>query len=626
MFKMIIKELKMRGFKQHKDEVVYKFKPFTTIYGDNDKGKTTIADAIMWCLCNADYNGKEKVTKVLTNMYSKSVEVSMIVEIITNTNTVTKEFRRVAGAGQDYDGFFINGEKMRSQAFLNNLDIDKHVLFSMINPSYFCSLSKSDAKNTILKVIKKVKDEEVLNTLEPYQKELLLKNGFKNDINSFMAQTKNIIKQLSEDTIYFEGVLDAKKEKIELPSINIEKLKQQSNQLQIEISNLNELIKNEYVTDLKNQKILDEKMQSLSTLKEQLAALQGISKIAEIERLKNEIQYYKNYPMPSLPQLQRDNLLLQQINNLRDKYSKLNLELQQLNDIHITCDKCGNNIALENPKKNMLKQYKKEIAADGITLRKNLEKLEQQNNLIKSNYQKELSKVKQFVNSEIEKRTKQIEALKKQKENPKIVELKEKIVLLEKEITNIKLKLKEEKELKNEKISKLDAALKNKMREHQNINGEIINYNNLFALEKARKEDLKKNEKYLDKTKQDLIYQKDILNTIKVFIALKIKMQKELLQKHLKHIDICLEKVVKSTGELKEDFSISYDGKEFNMLSRSGRIRAGLELVDMFTELKQMYLPTILDDAESITKYEPVKNCQTIEMRVKENSQLKLIG
>ena len=627
-FKLIIEKLKMKGFKQYKNEVIHNLKPSTTIYGDNDMGKTTIADAIAWCLCNANYDGKEKVTKTLTNIYSKAVEVSMLVKIINDKETVTREFKRVAGVDQDSDGFFINGKRMQSQYFINTLGIDKHVLFSMLNPSYFCSLSKADAKDTILKVIKKIEDKEVIDNLEPYQKEMLIKNGFKKDINSFMLQTKNIIKQLKEDIIYFDGVIDAKKERIKLPSVNKKELEERNKQLCLEIADLDGLIKNEYTTELKGVKEKDEHMKELYNLKQQLATLSAKTKASEINRLKGEIEYYNNYPVPQLPQTQDNSVsvLNQQIQSLRNKYAKLNVQLNQIDDINIKCSNCGNDIVLTNPKKKMLVQYKDEITNEGIEFRKNLEKLKQQNAIIKSNYDKELNKTKKFIINEIEKRNKQIEALKNQQDPIEIEQLKEKISSLEKDIANIESNLKKEKELKKEKISKLDIKMKKKMQESQKQNGQIITYNNLFSLEESRKEDLKKNEKYLEKTKKDYIYQKDVLSTIKIFIALKIKMQKSVLEKHLKHIDICLEKVVKSTGELKEDFLISYDGKEFNMLSRSGKIRAGLELVGMFTELKQIYIPTILDDAESITKYEPVRNCQLIEMRVKENSQLKLIG
>jgi hypothetical protein len=624
---MIIREITMKGFKNHQKEVSYKLPFSATIYGDNDKGKTTIADAICWCLYVADYSGKEKITKALTNNYSKAVKVALVVDICTDGGKIaTNEYKRIAGAGPDYDGFFINGNKVPSQSFANYIGMDKNVFFSMINPFYFSSLSKADAKDTILKVIKKVDDPTVLEKLDDYQKELLVNNGFKNGINAFMVKVKDNISTLQKDILYFQGTIDAKKDKIEIPEAkDITKAKQNAQDINAEIIKLNALIKEKYTQEFKQQKLKEEKQQELNNLKQQLAALSAQTNNDKIAKLEGEIEYYKKYPIPSKPQLQSVEVTKYEISKLRNQYVQIKKQIEQLCDMKIRCNKCGNITVVSNPERKALDQHILEVKSSGITMSANLKELENQNVQTQKHYQEEVAKVRGTIAAEIQKKEEEIKKIKSQKENPAVTEIKSKIVKIESELKTIDGLLAAEKEDRNKEIQNLEEQVKEKNNEKEIQNKKIINYNNLIKLEESREKDLEKYQKDLEKTENDLTKNKDLLNICKTFIGLKVKLQKAEFGKYLDKLDISLEKVVKSTGELQEDFSISYDGKEFNQLSNSGRIRAGLEIVNMFTQLKQVCLPTIIDNAESITNYNTTKGCQVIEMRVKKDAELSIV-
>lgn len=69
----------------------------------------------------------------------------------------------------------------------------------------------------------------------------------------------------------------------------------------------------------------------------------------------------------------------------------------------------------------------------------------------------------------------------------------------------------------------------------------------------------------------------------------------------MKHAAIRLFDVVKSTGEIKDTFRFTYDGKDYRWISNSEKVRAGLEVSRLLQSLTGLCYPTYIDNAESIT-------------------------
>lgn len=69
----------------------------------------------------------------------------------------------------------------------------------------------------------------------------------------------------------------------------------------------------------------------------------------------------------------------------------------------------------------------------------------------------------------------------------------------------------------------------------------------------------------------------------------------------MKHAAIRLFDVVKSTGEIKDAFRFTYDGKDYRWISNSEKVRAGLEVSRLLQSLTGLCYPTYIDNAESIT-------------------------
>ena len=86
--------------------------------------------------------------------------------------------------------------------------------------------------------------------------------------------------------------------------------------------------------------------------------------------------------------------------------------------------------------------------------------------------------------------------------------------------------------------------------------------------------------------------------------------------------------MLKTTGEIKEDFIITYKGNSLYNLSRSETIATALEFANMFNQIARTNFPIFIDDMESCADYDFIKdyssNSQLIVSNVVKGSNLKI--
>ena len=71
-------------------------------------------------------------------------------------------------------------------------------------------------------------------------------------------------------------------------------------------------------------------------------------------------------------------------------------------------------------------------------------------------------------------------------------------------------------------------------------------------------------------------------------------------KRKMNRVAISLYDVVKTTGEVKDVFRFTYEGRDYLCLSRSEKIRAGLEVAELIKRLLGVRYPTFIDDVESV--------------------------
>jgi len=203
-------------------------------------------------------------------------------------------------------------------------------------------------------------------------------------------------------------------------------------------------------------------------------------------------------------------------------------------------------------------------------------------------------------------------------------ELAEKIKIKEADIANLVDEFKENKTT-NTKLEKLKKQLES--------------LNSLFDNESfsSMQDEIKTLKSKIDgfesvlKLKNDLIVIEQKINkesAVKEEYEMSIANIKDYSKKHselvAKSLNKLLKNVVISTfniqknGDIKETFEITMGGVPYSSLNTGGKVEAGVELIQLISNVLDINFPVIIDNKESITKVFKVPN-QMIILRVVEN-------
>ena len=98
---------------------------------------------------------------------------------------------------------------------------------------------------------------------------------------------------------------------------------------------------------------------------------------------------------------------------------------------------------------------------------------------------------------------------------------------------------------------------------------------------------------------------KELLSALAFYISKRVEINFSKLR--MNRVSITLYDVVKSTGEVKDVFRFTYEGRDYICLSHSERIRAGLEVAELIKRLLGVEYPTFIDDVESVPVIDNVR-------------------
>ena len=98
--------------------------------------------------------------------------------------------------------------------------------------------------------------------------------------------------------------------------------------------------------------------------------------------------------------------------------------------------------------------------------------------------------------------------------------------------------------------------------------------------------------------KEDIRAKREIITALAFYISKRVELNFAKLK--MNRVAISLYDVVKTTGEVKDVFRFTYEGRDYICLSRSEKIRAGLEVAELIKRLLGVQYPTFIDDVESV--------------------------
>lgn len=210
---------------------------------------------------------------------------------------------------------------------------------------------------------------------------------------------------------------------------------------------------------------------------------------------------------------------------------------------------------------------------------------------------------------------------------------------IETELSDLKSKLIVEKcklhaldgaknEDKEKEIATVQTQIENLEQEKLNIE----KHNNSVTLKQSNKNQAKQD--ILTLKKQIADYEKEIENIketksiVQKLLINYIEEKMKFATKHLKNVKIKYYSVLKDSGELKDDFIITYNDNELKKLSRSEIIATSLELSNMLNKISKINVPLFVDDSESCADYNFTEqyaiDTQLLIARVEKGQELKI--
>lgn len=557
------------GFKSYEAPTELTFGDPTVITGGNGRGKTSVADAIAFAVTGLPFFGERGIDR-LHNEKNPDVSVQMrFVDEKGAVHEVTRT-RRKNRMTISYDGYEIR------QLDLTDLFGERDVFLSILNPLYFIEELGEDGKNLLERYLPHIPQETILAQLSES-----VRGALKDEIllspDAYLKRRREEIRDLEERITYLGGQKDL-----------AETQKKQQETMRIEFS--------EGVTALQNEiAALEEKQFSgLDTAKMQERLVELSERYDELARDEHGDAVQEQKELRAL----REKIIRRQAEQYQSKFTEPLAEITaKVNDLGVQyrretmaykafhagmdCPTCHRRVTEETlPEvQTALKKAISELYAAGTEQKGQLTEL------------RELDK-------------KAREAFEAFKEDD-LRKWTETAAELERRHAEQSGGGASESESVRNEIQSLTAELE---------------YGNLTQAEYGRLRECREQCRELESklsalnemtSVQTCDYDSEICQVRETISKIKRTMSDVILyvskraeitfsQLRMNRVEISLYDVVKSTGEARDTFKFTYNGRRYDRLSLSEKIRAGMEVSELVKRLTGRNYPVFVDNMESV--------------------------
>lgn len=603
------------------------------VRGENNTGKTTIADAFYWLLFNKDSKGSTKFAiKTLDNVGDEINNLKHSVYAVLKIDgkeqhikkTYSEKWTRKRGqAKSSFTGHEtvyelgateeeLTPKKLKDfNEFINSVISDEQIFKLTTNPFWFNSLKQDERKNILMSLVDEVTDEDVIKS-DTKLKELkkLLGDG---SLEDFKARIKRNKKAINDDLKAIPVRVDEINHN--MPDVQ----KYDKDKLEKELASINEEIKviDGQIKDIENGLSVEKIEKDIKSKQLEIQYLidnhdddsrRKLTSLNNEESEKERAVAVKRRDLSNLKaELQRNESEMEEQNekfkNLGSKHKELVNEQKEFTTATV-CDCCGQDIPAhmqEEAIKKMEESYNadksetlEKIQSDGIEIRNRVKYLSEQND--------EIEKSMETIKKEINKDTQSID------------ELKEEIKVLESNNTRV-----EDTDEYKQIDSDIQALKEQKGQSIQSISDDVN------SLIESKKEPLLNQERNIKQKLDDIQLSQRAIERIDELES----RQEQLAQEYndLEHATFLTEEFTKQKVKLMESsindkFEIT-KFKLFNVLINEGvedvcialhngvpydsglnnaaRINVGLDIINALSKHYNFYAPIMIDNAESVT-------------------------
>lgn len=603
------------------------------VKGENNTGKTTIADAFYWLLFNKDSKGATKFSiKTLDSSGEEINNLKHSVYAVLNIDGKEQHIKKTYSEkwtrkrGQPKPTFTghetvyelgatedeLTPKKLKDfNEFINSIISDEQIFKLTTNPFWFNSLKQDERKKILMSLVDEVTDEDVINS-DSKLKELkkLLGDGSLEDFKMRISRNKKSINEdlkaipVRVDEIN-HNMPDVRKYNKQALEEELNEINNQINQVDIEIKGVENGLEIEKIEKEIKSKELD--IQYLKDNHNHGSRRDLSTLINQDSELQRAIAIKRRDLSNLTAELQKNESVIEEQNEkfkaLGIKHKELVNEQKEFTTATV-CDCCGQDIpehmqqeAIQKMKENYnadKSERLEKIQSEGIEIRNKVKQLSEQNDEIESTMEE--------LKEEIEKETKNVE------------EIKESIKKIESNNTDVK-DTDEYKQLDSE----IKALKEKKGQSIQSINEDVQN------IVKSKKEPLINQQQEIKQKLDDIQVSQRAIDCIK---ELETK-QEQLAQEYneLEHATFLTEEFTKQKvnlmeGSINDKFEITkfklfdvqinqgvqdvciatHNGVPFDSgLNNAARINVGLDIINALSKHYNFYAPIMIDNAESVT-------------------------
>ena len=576
-----VTRLTMSGFKGYAEPQTFRFGNMNVISGHMGVGKSSIADAIAFAITGVSFYAGAKID-YLYHQNTRDLLVELEFETEDGKTRTLSRRRKNDNMDITLDGIHV------TQRDLTVMFGERDLFLSMFNPQYFINVLGAKGRDLLERYLPEIPKEEVLSQLGEDTRALLEQQTFLS-AEGCAKQLRGQVAALENDLVYLQGQIDLRREQQEKQSEDLAGMQAELARLQ------------EHVHDLEAKRTTGHHGADLEETRAELYARyeelnREAPEIADTDTLDAQIQAAGE----KLAQRRADvyqSQYAKQFSETQAKVNSLGAEFRRLRHIHdgltpgVQCPVCRQTVTEQT-----LPQVKREFAgslrriqAEGRQLTaqlKELQELDSKAHAVFDQFQQDDIAAGEAALAELKaQRAKAVELAQVQRE-----QRRQELDRLHSEIQSIELDLEcgmlsqeesEDLQQSRDRLAQLTSQV-------EMLTGQLRD-GPASVEQQAQK---------LAAMKEDIRAKREIITALAFYISKRVELNFAKLK--MNRVAISLYDVVKTTGEVKDVFRFTYEGRDYICLSRSEKIRAGLEVAELIKRLLGVQYPTFIDDVESV--------------------------
>lgn len=550
-----IMHLTVTGFGCFADEHTWTFGRMTTITGHNYQGKSTIADAVAYALTGSPFFGGRDLDR-LQNESSPFMRAELTVR---TDDGKTHEIRRARQGGKT--ALSVDGTTTTQERFAERFG-SRDLILSLLNPLYFAEVLGGDGRTLIEQYLPSVPHEAVMEKLSEHMRGILGDDRLEMP-EVYLKDKRRELKELEKDRLVLDGQLQqTENQRAKLQS----ELAEKKAQLAHTTAALAPLVSKQGSQDFT---ALDAEIAALSAQYDAVQDGQADDRRAALQAELAAVRE-REFTFPGAAQLRQMQAQLQAL------YGRYNDEAGRLQYLQAqgVCPTCLRRIdsgSFPEIQTAFAKRLQK-IQTGGVALRQQSETLAMQESQARQEF--DALKIGEITRLEQELAKAPADNAAQQREliKAKIKELSAQRALgglTAEEAQQYQTLFHEQGKLESE-ISQIEKLLD--------------------SLPKGQQEGLDRLDAEIRTVQDKITAAKAYQSERAALLFAPVKMHKAGLK---------LYEPMKESGELRDVFKLTWDGRDYVRLSLSERMRCGLEVVELLSRLSGKRYPLFVDNTES---------------------------